>query len=86
MLENLEVGSFEFFMNDTTSQDDESDPSFEDENDRIKALLETFMNNQEIASEIGKQCDTNWILLAKPQGNWKKILYILTTCNISFFY
>ena len=54
MLENLEVGSFEFFMNDTTSQDDESDPSFEDENDRIKALLETFMNNQEIASEIGR--------------------------------
>ena len=55
MLENLEVGSFEFFMNDTTSQEDEeSDPSFEDENDRIKALLETFMNNQEIASEIGR--------------------------------
>ena len=54
MLENLEVGSFEFFMNDTTTQEDESDPSFEDENDRIKVLLETFMNNQEIASEIGR--------------------------------
>ena len=28
--------------------------TFEQENDRIKELLESFISNQEIASEIGK--------------------------------
>ena len=57
MLENLEVGSFEFSLNDTTNLENDlfADPSFEEENDRIKTLLESFISNQEIASEIAKE-------------------------------
>jgi hypothetical protein len=52
MLENLEVGSFQFFMNDTSSQENQE---VENENDRIKELFESFLSDQEIANEIAKE-------------------------------
>jgi hypothetical protein len=54
MLENLEVGSFQFFMNDTSSQESDNQ-EVENENDRIKELFESFLSDQEIANEIVKE-------------------------------
>ena len=54
MLENLEVGSFQFFMNDTSSQESDNQ-EVENENDRIKELFESFLSDQEIANEIAKE-------------------------------
>ena len=54
MLENLEVGSFQFFMNDTSSQESDNQ-EVENENDRIKELFENFLSDQEIANEIAKE-------------------------------
>ena len=54
MLENLEVGSFQFFMNDTSSQESDNQ-EVENQNDRIKELFESFLSDQEIANEIAKE-------------------------------
>ena len=54
MLENLEVGSFQFFMNETSSQESDNQ-EVENENDRIKELFESFLSDQEIANEIVKE-------------------------------
>ena len=54
MLENLEVGSFQFFMNDTSSQESDNQ-EVENQNDRIKELFESFLSDQEIANEIVKE-------------------------------